>query len=341
MVPLGFRFDPTDEELIYYLWIKNNGWVLPSDAIMEYNVYACNPDQLPRHFNHRMGNDLYFFTTRERKYLKGSRPSRTAGDGFWKATSIEKKVLGGDQSIIGYKKTLVFYYKEKNKKTSWIMHEYRIDKTDGSIGKESLKMDGFVICRIYERRTKASKSDTRMDDHMIQSLEYDTRTPISSVQSAEGDAIELMQLCQGESNCFTDEMTKASKFDTRMNDHLILSFEYDTCTPISSLQSAEGDAIELPQLCEAQDDCFIEEMTKASKSDTRMDDHMIPSFEFDTRTPISSLQSAEGDAIELMQFCEGESNYSFIEEMLLKDDDKQGLYDIPIHPSLLDCFNYM
>ncbi|RWR88540.1 sulfiredoxin, chloroplastic/mitochondrial [Cinnamomum micranthum f. kanehirae] len=172
-------------------------------------------------------------TPTERKYLKGSRPSRTAGDGFWKATSIEKEVLGGDQSIIGYKKTLVFYYKEKNKKTNWIMHEYRIDKTDGSIGKQSLKMDGFVICRIYERHTKASKSDTRQ---MIQSFEYDTRTPISSLQSAEGDANELMQLCQGESNCFTEEMTRASKSDTRMDDHLIQSFEYDTCTPISSLQ---------------------------------------------------------------------------------------------------------
>ena len=47
MVPLGIRSNPTDKELIYYPWIKNNGWVLLlSDAIIKYNVYAYNLDQV-------------------------------------------------------------------------------------------------------------------------------------------------------------------------------------------------------------------------------------------------------------------------------------------------------
>lgn len=92
-------------------------------------------------FNYALGNELYFFTTRERKYFNGSRPSRTAGDGFWKATSVEQVIKGVDESsIIGYKKKLVFYYKEDYQKTDWQMHEYRIEKTDGSAGKESMKV---------------------------------------------------------------------------------------------------------------------------------------------------------------------------------------------------------
>ncbi|RWR79368.1 NAC domain-containing protein 18-like protein [Cinnamomum micranthum f. kanehirae] len=161
-IPLGYRFCPTDEELIHYLLLKNYGLELPSNQIKECNVYAFNPDQLPQDFNYALGNELYFFTTRERKYFNGSRPSRTAGDGFWKATSVEQVIKGlDDTSIIGYKKKLVFYYKENNhnQKTDWQMHEYRIEKTDGSAGRESMKMDGFVICRIYKRKTKASKSD--------------------------------------------------------------------------------------------------------------------------------------------------------------------------------------
>ena len=47
-VPIGFRFCPTEEEVTDYLRIKNNGLVLPSRAIKEYNIKAYNPDQLPR-----------------------------------------------------------------------------------------------------------------------------------------------------------------------------------------------------------------------------------------------------------------------------------------------------
>ncbi|KAJ8648153.1 hypothetical protein MRB53_001176 [Persea americana] len=192
---MGSRFCPTDGELIRYLWLKNSGLLLPSDQIKECNVYACNPDQLPREFNYGMGNELYFFTKRGRKYF---RPSRTAGDGFWKATGAEQVIQGSNKSIIGLKKNLVFHYKENNIKTNWQMHEYRIEKTDGaSIGKESLKMDGFVICRIYEQKIKASKPDT-LEDDLFNIFYFDTHAPISSSQSA-GDAIDVIaaRICNG------------------------------------------------------------------------------------------------------------------------------------------------
>ncbi|XXG58980.1 hypothetical protein AAC387_Pa04g1152 [Persea americana] len=157
-VPVGFRFCPTDEELIKYLWIKNNGLVLPSNAITEYNVYACNPDQLPRDFNHGLRNELYFFTTRVRKNSAGRQPPRTAGDGFWKSTSVLKVIHGSGKEYIGYKKTLVFYYKENKKKSDWIMHEFSIDKTDDSKLKESSKVGGFALCRIYQFAPKPISS---------------------------------------------------------------------------------------------------------------------------------------------------------------------------------------
>lgn len=72
----------------------------------------------------------YFFTPRVKRYKKGSRPNRSAEDGYWKATRVEKTIKTNDDQEIGFKKTLV-YYRGNNAsdgvKTNWIMHEFRIN----------------------------------------------------------------------------------------------------------------------------------------------------------------------------------------------------------------------
>ncbi|KAJ6861849.1 hypothetical protein NC651_037796 [Populus alba x Populus x berolinensis] len=83
VLPPGFRFHPTDEELVaYYLKRKINGHKIELEIIPEVDLYKCEPWELP---------EWYFFSPRDRKYPNGSRTNRATKAGYWKATGrIEK-----------------------------------------------------------------------------------------------------------------------------------------------------------------------------------------------------------------------------------------------------------
>ncbi|KXG33830.1 hypothetical protein SORBI_3003G379700 [Sorghum bicolor] len=97
--------------------------------------------------------EWYFFSPRDRKYPNGSRPNRAAGSGYWKATGADKPV--GTPKPLAIKKALVFYAGKapKGEKTNWIMHEYRLADVDRSARKKnSLRLDDWVLCRIYNKK---------------------------------------------------------------------------------------------------------------------------------------------------------------------------------------------
>lgn len=105
--------------------------------------------------------EWYFFSPRDRKYPNGSRPNRAAGSGYWKATGADKPI--GKLKPMGIKKALVFYAGKapKGVKTNWIMHEYRLANVDRSAGKKNnLRLDDWVLCRIYNKKGKIEKFNT-------------------------------------------------------------------------------------------------------------------------------------------------------------------------------------
>ncbi|GJM88129.1 hypothetical protein PR202_ga04156 [Eleusine coracana subsp. coracana] len=165
-LPAGFRFHPTDEELIvYYLMNQAASIPCPVPIIAEVNIYQCNPWDLPRKYKKALfgENEWYFFSPRDRKYPNGARPNRAAGSGYWKATGTDKAILSTPTSEnIGVKKALVFYRGKppKGVKTDWIMHEYRLvtmvgnnktTKRRGSSSSSSMRLDDWVLCRIYKK----------------------------------------------------------------------------------------------------------------------------------------------------------------------------------------------
>ncbi|KAJ0237116.1 NAC domain-containing protein [Hirschfeldia incana] len=162
-LPPGFRFHPTDEELIlHYLRKKVSSLPVPVSVIADVDIYKSDPWDLPAKapFGEK---EWYFFSPRDRKYPNGARPNRAAASGYWKATGTDKLIVvpnGGVHEKIGIKKALVFYKGKppKGVKTDWIMHEYRLAETlspirDGSLkSKEySMRLDDWVLCRIYKK----------------------------------------------------------------------------------------------------------------------------------------------------------------------------------------------
>jgi len=160
-LPPGFRFFPTEEELVvHYSCKKATSQSLPVPIIADVDLYKFDPWQLPEKalFGEK---EWYFFTPRDRKYPNGSRPNRAAGSGYWKATGADKPITAkGGKKRVGVKKALVFYVGKapKGSKTNWLMHEYRLaDLNRPARKKGSLRLDDWVLCRIYSKKISAEK----------------------------------------------------------------------------------------------------------------------------------------------------------------------------------------
>ncbi|KAK9279219.1 hypothetical protein L1049_012897 [Liquidambar formosana] len=137
----GFRFSPTDEELIsYYLKKKMEGFEKCVEVISEVEICKHEPWDLPVKSVIPSENEWFFFSPRGRKYPNGSQSKRATEFGYWKATGKERNVKSGP-NLIGTKRTLVFHLGRapKGERTEWIMHEYCMD------GKSQ---DSLVVCRL-------------------------------------------------------------------------------------------------------------------------------------------------------------------------------------------------
>ncbi|KAH9302614.1 hypothetical protein KI387_014197 [Taxus chinensis] len=158
-LPPGFRFHPSDEELLsYYLKKKIHGRKIELDIIPEVDLYKCEPWDLPnKSFLPNRDLEWYFFSPRDRKYPNGSRTNRATEAGYWKATGKDRKIVS-QLSVMGMKKTLVFYMGRapQGRRTDWVMHEYRLDEVqcEGAAGLQ----DAFVLCRVFKKNGTEQKN---------------------------------------------------------------------------------------------------------------------------------------------------------------------------------------
>ncbi|KAK0576756.1 hypothetical protein LWI29_022867 [Acer saccharum] len=133
MWPPGFRFHPTDEELIlYYLKRKICKRRIKLDIIAETDVYKWDPEELPGQSLLKTGDrQWFFFSPRDRKYPNGARSNRATRLGYWKATGKDRIITCNSRNV-GVKKTLVFYRGRapSGERTDWVMHEYTLDEDE-------------------------------------------------------------------------------------------------------------------------------------------------------------------------------------------------------------------
>ncbi|GLU02056.1 hypothetical protein SLE2022_193270 [Rubroshorea leprosula] len=151
---IGYRFHPTDEEVITFLKDK----VLGCDCFVQDPIAVlgdiCNyePWELPGLSSMKSSDrEWYYFCTPNYKYKDSRRVNRTTRAGYWKVTGNHRKIKSRNGAIIGEKKTLVFYEgsirKRNGKRTCWVIHEYQLPSNE---------KEWVVLCKLKKKGAEAA-----------------------------------------------------------------------------------------------------------------------------------------------------------------------------------------
>ncbi|MFQ6644929.1 hypothetical protein Gotur_019958 [Gossypium turneri] len=155
-MPIGFRFHPTDEELVvHYLKRKALCLPLPASVIPEFDVFQTDPWSMPGD----MKESKYFFSTRHDSYIN-NKCKRAAGSGYWKPIGKEKPILAsGTNRVLGMRRALIFCQRKcsNGTQTRWLLHQYRlVDSvpTLDSTQRSRSEMCGpdWLVFRVFQRK---------------------------------------------------------------------------------------------------------------------------------------------------------------------------------------------
>ncbi|AQK80865.1 NAC domain-containing protein 22 [Zea mays] len=227
----GFRFHPTEEELLeFYLKQVAHGRKLKFDIIPTVHLYRHDPWELPGLA--RIGErEWYFFVPRDggrpakqhHHQSSGARPSRTTERGFWKATGSDRAVrcAHDPKRLIGLKKTLVYYEGRapRGTKTDWVMNEYRLpdacnnnNNNNNTVAGDSSAAaaasstttnnspkEDIVLCKVYRKAVSLKELEQRVAMEELAratpSASHNAGSPADSMSSSDQD--QQTQLGQG------------------------------------------------------------------------------------------------------------------------------------------------
>ncbi|KAM1009161.1 hypothetical protein ACFX13_045466 [Malus domestica] len=169
-MPVGYRFRPTDEELVlHYLMRKVHAAPLPASIIPEFDVFETHPWGLPGDVRGKR----YFFHNENMNKNVGINSKRAAGCGYWKPIGKKKQIVNNSESneAVGIRKTLVFCERKRRRchhhhhgstntttQTRWLMHEYRLLASQANPTQVLEKESGnWVVCRIFQKKRRPTQ----------------------------------------------------------------------------------------------------------------------------------------------------------------------------------------
>jgi hypothetical protein len=135
-LPPGFRFEPTDEEVVvHYLLRRIRDEPLPLGDILDEDPLSAPPWLLLS--KHGRKEDAFFFAEGQAMNGRGSRQKRSCkGGGTWEGQGRRKATKGGEgeklrvrvngEEIEWRKYALNFHEEATKGSTGWVMHEYSI-----------------------------------------------------------------------------------------------------------------------------------------------------------------------------------------------------------------------
>ncbi|KAK0583171.1 hypothetical protein LWI29_034244 [Acer saccharum] len=146
---VGYRFHPSDEEIVsYYLARKLRGLAFSVNVINEVDINKFEPWDLPDFAEIQSDDPVwYFFTKLDYMDAKRKRINRKTKAGFWKVTGRDRLVKDKRSRVIGYKKTLVFHLGRTPDGigTHWVMQEFHYKDAD------TVYQRPFVLCRLKNK----------------------------------------------------------------------------------------------------------------------------------------------------------------------------------------------
>ncbi|XP_028752257.1 protein NTM1-like 9 [Neltuma alba] len=187
-MPLGYRFCPTDDELVgHYLRHK----LMADDpsiheTIPEIDVCNFEPGELPAvvssfSLNKSGEPEWYFFSPRDYKYPNSNRCNRATSSGYWKVTGQDRKIRDlATNNVIGTKKSLVFY--QGRTKSNWIIHEYDLFPPNQGI---------YVVCKLTRKSEKKPKEKT---DEMVHGTRKANASIAAGYENQANDMIPGVQI---------------------------------------------------------------------------------------------------------------------------------------------------
>ncbi|XP_050381600.1 uncharacterized protein LOC126798631 [Argentina anserina] len=153
-VPVGFRFHPTDEELIrHYLYLKNKDnkgadEEAAAAVVPEYDLYGEAEPWAIWEANggaDLYDQDLFFFTKLKKVNPHGTRINRKIGTGTWSEGEPSRPILveekNNKKTSIGRKRKFRYENKSSGQHGCWYMEEYSL---------EGIRSAEYVICRLRE-----------------------------------------------------------------------------------------------------------------------------------------------------------------------------------------------
>ncbi|KAH9717381.1 NAC domain-containing protein 40 [Citrus sinensis] len=165
---VGFRFKPTNEEIISLLKKKRLDPGFSVHTIKEIDFYSFDPWDLPRHSEIQGEEEVwYYYCERYYKYAKSKRAHRRTKSGYWKVTGTGSDIKRKNSTVvIGTKKILPFcprHSASKKAKTEWVMHEISIED-------DPLYKRDFVVCRLERKRDSKLAASTSVEDQSSEDL---------------------------------------------------------------------------------------------------------------------------------------------------------------------------
>ncbi|KAL3333279.1 hypothetical protein AABB24_033382, partial [Solanum stoloniferum] len=149
----GFRFHPTDRELMKYLLHYVIDKPLPTLVpIEQQDLYSKDPWVF---FDGRKEKTMYFFTELKKKKRENMRFVRSVGSGSWKSQDKGKAIISERGSILGYKRSLRYQWKESVHDGQWLMKEYSIsDDVKKQLRKRvrDYNKENCVLCRVKRKK---------------------------------------------------------------------------------------------------------------------------------------------------------------------------------------------
>ncbi|KAK8672199.1 hypothetical protein V6N13_110572 [Hibiscus sabdariffa] len=242
-IPLGYRFVPTDYELIrYYLSNKSKDQPLPCDTdIHVYEIYGEKNKEPWNNFGETLSKTFYVFT-KLRKKGKGRRIDRIAGSGTWKGQRTDL-VMDSEKYHVGERKLFVFEVKgpfDNGGKGHWLMHEFSLINDD--------QLDHWVLYRIYNKNNKNRTLEVDEDDSEDDMLRI---VPPSALTDGQ-HKVEFQLSKEGSSFGTLHDTQRDSVLDARMESDGI-----NNCL-ISNQLSTRGSSFEA--LLDTEDDSVFDAM---------------------------------------------------------------------------------